>query len=294
MKKILALALAAVMFCTVFSGCGKIEETEKIVTGIVTELCYEDNFSNIPYGIEIETSYGLLVFSMPQDTDYLIQSREGAFSTADLDDVAVGDKVEISYSVKDGTQHVESVKIFKLHTASFPDEPPFLTLSAGNTKIQAMRGSYQWQTIAENGLAKHIIADGLHPLQAKEYMPCLRLSPLGQKEDTFAVNLLFDHAPTKITAEYYPVNAFGDMQSEPQNAVVDCVKIDYADGGNSCEYFLNIKNEGCIHVLYAEWGDKGSAEYSFYTSFSSGETEIIAIDSSDLSVCGYPPVEHFE
>ena len=152
------------------------------------------------------------------------------------------------------------------------NEPPHLTIASGNVKIQAMRGSYSWQRIAENGLAEYVIVDALLPLEAKEFMPCLHLSPGGQENDTISVHLVFEESPTKITAECYPVEAFNDVNARPQDvtidSMIDCIEIDYADGRNSCEYYLNLKNSDSIYVLHAEWQNKGTAEYAFYTNFS--------------------------
>ena len=180
----------------------------------------------------------------------------------------------------------------------FPTEPSHMDVIFGETRIQAMRGSYSWRVDGKDGESQYIIADGIHPLSAKEYMPCLSLEAVNSS-DSYTAQLVFDAPPRKVTAKAWPVEAFEDQSIREEEAVVDAIEIDYADGRNSCDYTLHIKNENYIYRIIAEWEEDGeyggSAEYCFYTCYSVPEIKSVGIEKgSDDILCAYPQKEDSE
>lgn len=180
----------------------------------------------------------------------------------------------------------------------FPSEPPQMEVIFGEKTICAMRGSYSWRVDGDDGKSQYTIADGIHPLTAKEHMPCLSLNP-SNSNDSYTAQLVFKVAPKKVTAETWPIKAFRNQSITSEKASVDTIEIDYADGRNACDYTLQLKNGEYIYHVTAEWERRGefggSAEYCFYTECD--VTGIRAIENENekcVILCGYPLKEEFE
>ena len=174
----------------------------------------------------------------------------------------------------------------------FPEEPSHMDVIFGEARIRAMRGSYSWRVDGEDGESQYVIADSVHPLSAKEHMPCLNLQAVNSS-DSYTAQLVFDAPPRKVTAKAWPVEAFEDQSIRAEEAFVDAIEIDYADGRNSCDYTLHIKNDNYIYQINAEWEKSGeyggSAEYCFYTCYSIPEIKSVGIEKeSDDILCVYP------
>ncbi len=88
-----------------------------------------------------------------------------------------------------------------LRSSNFPAEPPHLSVSNGNSTIQAWRGTYSWFVENDDGTGSGITADSMHPLECKDSLPALGIT----KKST--VTLTFEAAPSKITVKKYKLNA---------------------------------------------------------------------------------------
>lgn len=180
----------------------------------------------------------------------------------------------------------------------FPAEPPQMEIVFGQTRLRAMRGSYSWRVDGNDEKSQYTIADGIHPLSAKEYMPCLSMTPTSANS-FYTAQLLFEASPNKIVAEAWPIEAFENQNIWAESVSVDTIEIDYADGRNSVEYILHLKNDDYIYHITAEWERKGefggSAEYCFYTEYVIPEIVTMeAEDGTGVILCGYPLKEDFE
>ena len=194
---------------------------------------------------------------------------------------------------KDITEQVQEPKEQK------NTEPSQMYIFAGGEKVMAMRGSYSWRVDGADGKSQYTVADGIYPLDAKKYMPCITLAPAVSSNDVYTAELIFDVSPKKVTAQCWPTDAFEDRRIDAESVTVDTIEIDYADGRNSCDYILHLKNENYIYHITAEWERDGyyagSAEYCFYTQYAAPETSTVEIDKTDSALlCGYPKKEYFD
>jgi len=179
------------------------------------------------------------------------------------------------------------------------NEPSQMYVFADGKKVKAMRGSYSWRVDGTDGKSQYTVADGIYPLDAKEYMPCITLPCAVSSNDVYTAELIFDVSPKKVTAQCWPTDAFEDRRIDAESVTVDTIEIDYADGRNACDYILQLKNENYIYHVTAEWERDGyyggSAEYCFYTQYASPETSTVQVDETDsVLLCGYPKKEYFE
>ena len=85
-------------------------------------------------------------------------------------------------------------------------EPPALTVTAGDTSVQAIRSTYSWQD-GKTGIE----ADGPHPLDMLEKLPVIEVP------DDGSVTLVFDPAPDRVTVFAWKTSAAGiGNYSEPE------------------------------------------------------------------------------
>ncbi|MBR5308723.1 MAG: hypothetical protein IKU43_08130 [Clostridia bacterium] len=150
------------------------------------------------------------------------------------------------------------------------ESPPVLTVSHGDDSITAMRGSYSWIYTDENGEEIGICADGLHPLQAREYMPTLSVKPqIYSHISPKTVYFNFEVAPQEISARAWKSEDFGNIDAESVPVTVNTVEVDLADGGYDTYYELEIFRAEYVYEITASWGDKekdgfeGTAYYAF-------------------------------
>lgn len=137
----------------------------------------------------------------------------------------------------------------------FYESPPGLSVQHNGQdvwNVRALRGTASWQYTNPDGTSTGIEADGMHPLEAKQYTPVL---PAVKGKGW----LQFDTAPDEVTVKAWPVSKWGDL-----NAVDDAIavpvsgdKITLLEGGHIYEVFAK-------WTRFEEFG--GTAYYSFYTS----------------------------
>ena len=111
--------------------------------------------------------------------------------------------------------------------------PPELTVLYGETRTQALRGTTSW--IDERGLG--LEADALHPLQCREWMTPVVLSP----EGSLTARLEWDVMPDQIAAECWPEDCWGQIEVPGERVAVE------PDGT------LTLKDGGYIYCVRAEW-----------------------------------------
>ncbi len=215
-----------------------------------------------------------------------------SFAGCENDSENVPNSPEASQSINiENTQPLPEAEVF-------PAQPSQMEIIFGEARISAMRGSYSWRVDGKDGKSQYTIADGIHPLAAKEHMPCLSLKPKVSSMNTYTAQLVFDAPPAKVTAECWPLEAFEDQSMRSEMASVDIIEIDYADGRNTCDYTLHLKNDNYIYHITAEWEKAGqyggSAEYCFYTEYTIPEAESIETENGEILIFGYPLRENME
>lgn len=146
-------------------------------------------------------------------------------------------------------------------------EPPLLKVIAHNGEsINAMRTSYSWIYTDENGEENGIIADGLHPLKAKEYMPHLAVKPsVYSRIDSKTLYLDFAYPPDRITAEAWKAQDYGNANAESIPVVINDAEYD----GQNQYFTVDIFGEEYVYSITAHWesretgGFEGTAYYCF-------------------------------
>ena len=84
-------------------------------------------------------------------------------------------------------------------------EPPQLTLSAGETRVQAIRLTYSWDS-RETGVE----ADAFHPLEIRDQLPVFEVPADG------VVNFDFETVPDQITVRAWKMSVTGtDAYDKP-------------------------------------------------------------------------------
>ncbi len=153
--------------------------------------------------------------------------------------------------------------------------PPKLTVSAHDTApIEAMRGSYSWIYLDENGEETGIIADGLHPLTAKEHMPTISIKPSPYSRiSPGTVYLNFEKTPQEISARARSTESFGNPDSESIPVTADAVEMDFATEDSDNFYEIQALKGEYVYEITAKWGNKetegfeGTALYSFIANY---------------------------
>jgi hypothetical protein len=136
------------------------------------------------------------------------------------------------------------------------EDPPNLTISTWNSSIEAMMGTTSWGYDKGDGTWSGVDIDCLHPLDSKEFMPALQItpSPYSSKSSLDAA-LFFDIAPDAITVCCWSDIHWGNISAESEDISVR-------------DFTIELKNGGYIYEVFARWdsSDKyeGTAYYSFY------------------------------
>ena len=144
------------------------------------------------------------------------------------------------------------------------DEPEFappLTVVQGDKRVTAWQGTSSWTHQAgEESLS--VCADSVHPLQAKDRMPCLVTSG---KE---TVTLHWDLPPDEVSARCYEISAWGTYDAPSTSLPVMMLQI-CSDKEEAPKFTLELKDSEHIYEIIAEWNSHelwgGKSSYSFYT-----------------------------
>lgn len=149
-------------------------------------------------------------------------------------------------------------------------EPSVLTVVYGEkSRIEALRGTSSWMYQNEDGTWTGIEADSMHPLDAKEYMPCLELLPvMTSSRSHLKVRMQWDTIPDKVTVRCWNESYWGQYDAESEEVPAKLLCIDSSDGCDA--YFsVELKDGSYVYEVIAEWNSAetyhGKACYSFYT-----------------------------
>lgn len=172
---------------------------------------------------------------------------------------------------KDARQQIQfpESSAASLETAALK-EPPALTVVYGeNNSVEALRGTASWMYQNEDGTWTGIEADSMHPLDAKEYMPCLELLPvMTSSRSHLKVRMQWDTIPDKVTVRCWNESYWGQYDAESEEVPAKLLCIDSSDGCDA--YFsVELKDGSYVYEVIAEWNSAetyhGKACYSFYT-----------------------------
>lgn len=147
-------------------------------------------------------------------------------------------------------------------------KPPEMRVVIGKEELPSLRGGFTWTGIAKNGKAQTIVADALHPLEAKELVPILTLRPtVYSAQEPNLAYLDFDLLPDRITARRWSASDWGNPKAQGEEVTVESATIRLE------EHF--------IYEITATWdianGFGGEVTYAFYTNAP--------------KLCGYPLAE---
>lgn len=149
-------------------------------------------------------------------------------------------------------------------------EPPALTVVCGKESVEALRGTTSWMYENEDGTSTGIESDSVHPLQAKEFMPQLKLVPTQYSSiEPFKAYLRWDVAPDWIVVRYWSEDSWGEINSESEMIPVNATIIEY-NIENKPLFPIVLKEGNYIYEVIADWNNyenfSGKAHYSFYTA----------------------------
>ena len=142
-------------------------------------------------------------------------------------------------------------------------EPPALTVICGeNNSVEALKGTYSWTYLEEDGTGIGINADSMHPLEAKEYMPYF-VNPNPSK-----VNLQWDIAPDMISVCCWNEEDWGQPDAKSEELEVLTLMVD-SNIDIAPIPSIQLKDGNHIYEVIAEWNSSekynGTVCYSFYT-----------------------------
>lgn len=150
------------------------------------------------------------------------------------------------------------------------EEPPALTVIYGeNNSIEALRGTTSWKYQNEDGTWAGFEADSIHPLEAKEYMPCLKLLPvISSSGSHLKVTMQWDAAPDKTSVRCWNEKDWGQPDAESEELQVCTLLVD-SNVETAPITSVELKDGNYIYEVIAEWNSheeyNGIARYSFYT-----------------------------
>ncbi len=194
-------------------------------------------------------------------------------------------KIEIEQAEKSGNSELQNCATeSKKETDSTEDlpasknadtltAPPSLEVSTlyDVDQVTASPGNYQWSAVLPDGTAGTVVACGLHPLDQQEHpllytaFPAGSLPPLeegvfpGSMIPTYTLNF-GDIPPETVTAVRWPASLIGTSEgsmSKAENVSVETeadtiTLMPFGDGD-------------FVYEICAEWGETGSAYYTFRT-----------------------------
>lgn len=134
------------------------------------------------------------------------------------------------------------------------EEPPALAVVSDMTSHQALRGSYSWQRIDQNGTSEGIQACGGHPLgYQKELQPALETT------DGVAVLRFMEEPDEILSVRRWSDAHWGEPSAEGEEVAVN-------------GYEIALKPGGYIYEVQAGWdtdsGYGGTASYFFYINLT--------------------------
>lgn len=149
-------------------------------------------------------------------------------------------------------------------------EPSALTVIDGeNNSIEALRGTTSWTYQNEDGTWTGFEADSIHPLEAKEYMPCLKLLPvISSSGSHLKVTMQWDAAPDKTSVRCWNEKDWGQPDAESEELQVCTLLVD-SNVETAPITSVELKDGNYVYEVIAEWNSheeyNGIARYSFYT-----------------------------
>lgn len=170
-----------------------------------------------------------------------------------------------------GTNNTEDLPASK--KAETLTAPPSLEVSTlyDVDQVTASLGSYQWSAVLPDGTAGTVVACGLHPLDQQEHpllytaFPAGSLPPLedgvlpGSLVPTYTLNF-GDIPPETVTAVRWPASLIGDSEGKMSKAENVSVEME-ADAIT----LMPFGDGDFVYEICAEWGETGSAYYTFRT-----------------------------
>ncbi len=246
MKKLTIFILLLILaLCASFAACGTQEASPEP----------ENNESSSFNAIILETHDGSLLVEPVEGSAERGSSDKIEVPLSDAEvypDLKAGDLVLITHSgtiMESYPARLSEVYSVELTEPAAPEDeplkaPPVLTVTCGESSIEALKGGFSWRKGNEA-----VIADSAHPLQCRELMPSL--SGSGSALLEFAV------APDEVSVRRWSADCWGKPESESEEVPVTELSLELAEG----EY---------IYEVTAEWSRfddfGGTASYSFYTA----------------------------
>lgn len=148
-------------------------------------------------------------------------------------------------------------------------EPPALTVVYGeNNSIEALRGTSSWMYENEDGTWTGIEADSMHPLDAKEYMPCLELLPvITSSRSPLSAGMQWDTIPDEVTVRCWSDAYWGQYDAKSEALTVRTLMVD-SNMETAPIISVELKDGNYVYEVIAEWNSAetyhGKACYSFY------------------------------
>lgn len=144
--------------------------------------------------------------------------------------------------------------------------PPELTAVCGNKSAEALRGTTSWHYQNEDGTGTGFCSDAVHPLEAKEHMTPLELTPAAVSSvNPLEAYLRWDTAPDKVSVRFWNEECWNNPTAESDEIPVNITDTDL----NTPTFSIELKDGNCIYEVVAEWNSNekhgGTAYYSFYT-----------------------------
>ena len=143
--------------------------------------------------------------------------------------------------------------------------PPELAVLRENVEILALMGSHTWEYLNEDGTSTAICADSLHPLQCRELMPMLVLTPSYYNHiDPNAGYLRFAVTPDTVSVRRWHMLDWDKPEAEST-----AIPTEIANDGGAPLYVLALDNGNYIYEVIAHWESDGTyggtCSYSFCT-----------------------------
>ena len=155
-------------------------------------------------------------------------------------------------------------------TATVLEEPPALTVSAGERTVAARLGTYSWHSERARGGSLGVTSDSIHPLAAKAWMTPLEVA------GTETVSLDFAVAPDAVTVRAWDAGLLVQDVQKTDETPADISPEDDAQavsltvsGSAQDGWTLILLPQPAVYEISAEWTRNsdygGEAFYSFYT-----------------------------
>lgn len=179
------------------------------------------------------------------------------------------------------TQQAQFTNEEKDRNTAVLKEPPMLTVVYGDETVEALRGTTSWMYQNEDGTGISISSDSLHPLQAKEYMTPIDLTPThssAAKTNPFEAFLQWDTVPDKISVYCWREEFWNQPTAESDEIPVNIFMVD-SNFETKPVISIELKDENYIYEVVSQWNSSGkyggTVRYSFYTIKSTMESQSI-------------------